>query len=562
MGTSLANTTPLQFSPTGVTDTLDATNAPKGAMAALTNLIPDPTSKNLWQCRPAATRLIDFTTRGGAFSSAFSSAFAIGFAPGAGFISCMKNVGTRIYGMIATSTTPGHDEPFCYDVEAGVIIKVNGVTGANTPISPPSSGAWTPPIMEIVGTKLLVAHPGFNGTGGNYFGWFDISDPNNLTWAAGNVSGGVTFTTAPTWIKQFNGRAYYGINPSTGQPSVVYSDVLVPLVVTNANQVLTFGDNVPLTAAAGLPLFNQLGGIVQSLIVFKGITNMYQVTGDAATNNLLVNTLNVATGTLSPLSICSTPKGLSFVAPDGIRFIDFDANVSDPLGVAGFGVTLPFIFSNVPSRVCMAANASVLRVSVQNSGVVGTPNQEWWYDFTTPRQCWSGPHTFPSSLIVVYNKTFIKTPIEATASLWMSDTVQSTSSTYVENGTQLTWTFQTALLPDTLQMSENNILEATLNIALASGINVSVYAADENGTVFDTVSVTPAGSATIWGAFQWGHALWQGSSDALAPRQLNWSIPIVFRRMYLTASAESAAGIKVGDAFLRYEILGYLQQVA
>src|ERR1700730_3245698 len=107
----------------------------------------------------------------------------------------------------------------------------------------------------------------------------------------------------------------------------------------------TFGDNVALTALGGLALFNQLGGIVQSLMVFKDVTNIYQVTGDSALSNLSVNALNITTGTLAPNTIVATPKGLAFMAPDGVRLINFDAKIEDPIGFDGMGVSAPFISS-------------------------------------------------------------------------------------------------------------------------------------------------------------------------------------------------------------------------
>ncbi|MDE1867930.1 MAG: hypothetical protein KGI08_09515, partial [Thaumarchaeota archaeon] len=76
------NTEPWRFSPAGLMDTLDETDFP-GACAVLTNLIPDPTTKNSWVCRPAATLLTNF--------SALTSP---------GFISVFKVVGNFVYGMI------------------------------------------------------------------------------------------------------------------------------------------------------------------------------------------------------------------------------------------------------------------------------------------------------------------------------------------------------------------------------------------------------------------------------------------------------------------------------
>lgn len=557
---TLRRSQPFPFSPVGVSDALDSSNVMKGAMTALQNLVPVPGTRNLWECRPASSLLVDFALSGGPFSSGFSTGFQLGFQNPT-FVSCLKVVGNIAYGLIGSDAFPGHDEPWAFNLVTQTLVTVTGATSVNTPVSPSDSGDWTPPTLDVIGTKLVVTHPGFNGTGGNYFGWFDISNPAAPTWSAGNVSGAITFTTAPTAVKQFGGRAYYIVNPPTGQPGLYASDALDATVITNSGQVLTFGDNQQLTALGGLPLDNQLGGIIQSLIVFKGAANVYQVTGDfALSGGWVINSLNAATGTLAPWSVCPTPKGLAFISPEGLRIIDLNAHVSDPVGEAGNGITTPFVYSSTPSRIACAANANVIRISVQNDYATGSPQQEYWYHIS--RQCWSGPHSFPASCIQPYNNTFVMVAQGVDAKLFQSDVAQSSTSTFVENGTQMTLSWQTAMLPDTQQMCESNVLEATINMALAPSVNIGVSAIDQNGSILDSVTISPTGTATQWGNFQWGQAQWLGAANALYPRQLEFTIPIVFRRVAFTATGDCASGIKLGDAFFRYEMLGYLQQPA
>lgn len=539
---SLRNTQAYPFTPVGASDCLDSSNSMKGAMTALQNLVVMPGTRNLWQCRPASLLLEDISTH---------------IASGT-FISTFKIVGNILYGLISSTTHAGHDEPFAYNILTDTYIAVASTLN-NTPVSPSSSGDWVPPTMALIGTKLMVTHPGFNGTAGNYFGWFDISTPSIPTWNAGNVSGAVTFTVAPSSVFQFGQRAYYVVNPPAGQPIVYASDVLSSLIITNAGQALTFGDNQQITALGGLPLDNQLGGVIQALMVFKGVNNIFQVTGDYVTG-WSANALNCATGTLAPLSICSTPAGLAFMSPEGMRLIDMAGHVSPPIGDAGNGMTTPFIYSSVPSRVCATANANIIRISTTNDFVTGSPVQEWWFHMN--RQAWSGPHTFPASLIAPYNNTFVMAANGVNAKLFQSDGAQTSTSTFVENGTQMTFAWTTAMLPDTQQMCENNILEATINMALAANVSIGVSALDQDGAVLDSVVVAPLGGATIWGAFQWGQANWLGAANALYPRELQWSVPIVFRRLAIYAQGDCASGFLIGDMFLRYEQLGYLQYSA
>lgn len=541
---ALRRTVPLRYSPVGLSDSLDATDDFPGAMAGLGNLIPDPSTKNIWQCRPASLLLYSFAD----FSTPTT-------------ISALRVIGTKAYGMIASALNPGYDEPFCYDLRAGSFIAFTGVTGANVPATQSSSGAWTPPIMDVIGTKLIVCHPGFNPSGGTYFGVMDISNPAAPTWTATNTSP-TALPSVPVAVAQFNDRAWFICNPATGNPAAYFSDALAATTITAGTQIVTFGDNVPLTMAAGLGLNTQLtGGVVQSLIVFKGVTGMYQITGDPTTNNLERDSIAVATGTLAPLSVCNTTNGLAFMAPDGFRVLGFDSNVSPPIGVAGSGVTLPFSYTSVPSRVCAAFNAGVLRASTQNAYLAGAPSYEYWCHFDREMR-WSGPHNFPASNIQPYLGSFILAAKGVNAKLFQSDIAQTATSGFVENGVQMTYNFQTSMLPDPQQMAEMELTETTVNIGWVSGLpNITVTAVDQDGGIYDTVTLSIPGGATAWGGFTWGVGTWGGSASALAPRPINWHIPIVFRRLFLQLMGNSAANVRLGDIFMRYRILKYLQQV-
>lgn len=540
----LRNGVPYRHSPTGVCDSLDGTQTFPGAMTSLQNLVPDPTTRNLWVPRPASIELEDFS----------------GIA-GAGFISAMIVIGTFVYGMIASSATAGHDQPFCYDIATNALITITGFNSGNTPVSPPTTGDWTPPTMALIGVKVTVTHPGFDGVT-NFVGWIDISNPAAPTWTAGNTSVNA-LPAVPTWVAQFTERAYYGVNPHNGQPAVIATDVLDPTTRTNGSYVLTFGDNVTLTAGAGLPLSNLLGGIIGSLIVFKGSANMYQVTGDFAstTSPIAVNTLNVATGTLAPNSICPTPLGLAFISPQGLRVIGFNAVVGDPIGEPAekspAGIVVPFTNAVVPTRVAAACNSKVIRVSTENGDVANSPNQEWWFDLV--RKVWSGPHTFPASLISAYNNTFIMTPVGVLKSLWQSDVAPTLSTSYTENGVELTWQYETVLLPARKDMNQCVMNDTLIYIGFGAGAgNINVIVQDENASPLGVVALPQVGAATIWGEFIWGEALWGGAQGVMAARSIDWTAPIEFDRISFLVSGNSAAGVRLGDSYFKYQPLGYL----
>lgn len=609
----------LTFIARGVTDSIDGTDAPQGSMLALTNLVPAPDTPDNFVCRPAAQKAYDF--------AAFNT-------PKAG--TAMIIVGTRIYGMISTSDFAGHDVPFCFDTATGLNVAIANVTSANTPVSPITTGDWTPPQMEMVATRIIVTHPGFSGT--NKFGWIDLSSFSSSTitgdthsnttidnlstnvllagwqvgqhitgtnipantfitaiavgglsitisnaatgstagatytvtggttaaplWGAGNTNG-TALATVATSVFPFNGRAWY----ATGN-NLVFSDSLNPLQVTNATQVLTLGDSTSVTALGGLPLNSTTqGGIIQSLIAFKGAAAVYQITGDQATNNLVVNNIAGAVGTLAPNTIASLPLGLAYIAPDGLRIIDTAAHCSDPIGGYGQGVSSPFIYAVFPSRMAAAYHHNTYRVTVQNGMAPSTPFQEFWFNF--PAKCWTGPHGSMTASIIegfdglagtVYaSADFMSFATGVDAALWYSSTVPQSSSVYVENSNQLSVSWTTSLLPDNQQMAMNAIIETAVALELPVANTVTLSFSDERGTVKDTTTLAGSGTgAAKWGTAKWGSFIWGAVAGFFAQYPVYWHFPLVFKQGTFQVDTTSAADFAIGNLYLRYQVLGYL----
>lgn len=780
---------PLNFVARGVSDALDSTNAFPGAMASLSNLIPNPSTRGQFVPRPASLQ---------------QTAFA-GFTSPSQVTAIFPN-GTRIYGMLSSQDFPGYDEPFCYDMLAQAFVPILGVSTALLPVSPPTTGDWVPPQLAIVGQRVLVTHPGFQGGTNPSFGWIDISsfslktltgnttsgsniitsisgdgtsnpigdgvspgqaisgtnipagsyvtavangtfslnttgnvvisqqlifnvanvaglvfgqyvtasgipvgttvvslgtfainttgdivsgsnllknvgnttgalpgmkveangvptgtvilqvsgnlvtmsaaatqtitgnattiDGGNVvnisqqaTATTGNVpvnfSGGGTITisqnatgtangvalaiaggtpaqplwyagntntnplpSVPTGVQQFNTRAYFAV-----ANTVAVSDTLNGTQRSNAAFELTLGDNQPITALKGLPLENQVtGGVVQSIMAFKGTGQIFQITGDPAVGNWAQNALNVAIGTLAPNSVVATPQGLAFIAPDGLRFISFTAQVGDPIGAFGAGVSVPFINAQNPSRIAAAYNQNVLRISVQNNAAPGSPIQEWWYDFEL--EIWTGPHTFPAALIAPFYAVtpftsghgFVMVPplsLSAPA-LYTSEASPIGNVSYVENGVSLQWSWETSLLPDNAQMSMNAVIETAMGFVLPPNQTVAITASNEAGQILDSVTlVGPQGlptvwdqftwgqatwlvmvPLTVWGSFVWGQAPWQEPLSFYTQHRVSWHNPLVFKQMQVSAAGMSTLGFVIGNLYLGYEPLGYMLQQA
>ena len=360
--------------------------------------------------------------------------------------------------------------------------------------------------------------------------------------------------SVPVGVAQMNGRAFF----ACGTDGVPWSDSGFPCRRSNTLgvQALTTGDGLAVTAIGPLQLSSLLGGIVQALIAFEGPSKMQQITGDQTTGNLAMNSLSVATGTLSPLSICSTEKGLAFVSPEGMRIIDFSANVSPPIGDAGAGVTFPFINAAFPSRVCAASNVDTIRISVENGATLPSRFEEYWFDIT--RGIWSGPHTCAASMIQPWRHTFLLTFANVTDEvIYRSDAAPLLGSAYVERGAQLSWAWRTGLLPDSGTNSMIEAKEMTLACELAPDTSATVVAVDEKGNLLDQTTVVGDSSATIWGVFIWDQAIWGRITGTFRQRAVNWHMPIVFRQGSFIVTGQSALNVRVGNFYMRYQILGY-----
>lgn len=602
---------PLTFRAKGLSDAIDGSNAFPGAMSVLKDLVPSAITQQQFVPRPASTQLTNFT--GFTDPAAGSALLVIGDRaygmiasdrfPGKDEPFCY-DFGTGLFVAISgptaancptTPSTTGDWNPPTMSMIANRIVITHpgfdgvpnfigwidvrnftstgatGSTHSTTTIDTLSAnpltvlgwqvgdhitGAGIPAntyIVSLAAASVVISQAATATAAG-----VALTVTSGTT-AAPQYGAGNTNTTplaaVPLAVEQFNGRAYYAVNNG-----VQFSDALQPLQITNATQALTMGDSEPVTALAGLPLSNQVvGGIVQSLIVFKADDVYYQVTGDQATNNLTSNAVAGSVGTPAPNTLTPTPKGLSYIAPDGLRFIGTDGRCSDPIGSNGAGVNLPFTSAINPSRMCSAYNQSVLRISVQNGAADGQPFQEYWYDMTL--LIWTGPHSFPAALISADHgpsNAFVMFAVNIDAKLWHSTTSPSASSTYTENLTAMSFTWQSSLLPDNEAGNNNQVVQGTLALTLPATQALTVLALNEAGAPLATLPLAGSGRTnSIWNSFNWGEAVWGGSIPPFQQYALNWANPLVFKQMAVRITGASTAGFTIGNLRAPYQITGY-----
>ena len=507
---------PMPFVPAGLSDSLDGNMSKKGGMLSCSNLMPSITTPGMFIPRPAAFKAIDFIL--GGFTSP-------------GYVSCMLQVGTRVWGMIASGRNAGYDEPFCYDLATSSFITISGITAGNTPLSPATSGAWVPPTICAVGSYIVFTHPGYNGVGSNFYGV--ISGAGGMSPAYNSYNTGTNaLPSVPTFCANFNGRVYFACGNTA-----YFTDVLVPTNMANPTNSLTFGGADPITAMSPQPYYTTTaGGIVQALLIFKAF-GIWQVQGDLALNTLALNQVISGVGTQSPRSPAVTPNGVAFLAIDGIRAVGLDGQVSVPVGE----VNKPFMTALTPTRTAGAYNQGTYRAVVDFLQGGSYEKFEYWWDEI--REIWTGPHTLTYDNIIASGASFLVTSAINTGAIYQTNVLPGATDSFNEFGAQLTFVYQTGILPeDTSILSEKALIEHTIFMGFATETTLNFNALDPSNNILSTYTVTtppiaPSGPTT-YGIF--------------------WPAPIVFNRMSVKINGNSSPGLQLGAMYLHYQALGYI----
>ena len=528
----LRNPAIYQWRPVGLSDARDGQMGFPGACKVLQNLIHDAASSYMLAPRPGATTI----------ASALS---------GLGVISVTLTLGTRIYGMAASTSISGYDAPFCYDTSTSSLVTITGATSSNTPVTQATSGAWTPPVMVLVGNYIVITHPGYTLTTGPV-GLVDLS---TLAYSSGNLKQGTTniFTAVPNSVGSFYNRAWYAVGNVT-----YFSDALTPLVQTDTGQQLTLGtatENITAFVPQGISTATQ--GILASLVAFKP-NSVWQITGDwnfggsTTGGNLALNQLTASIGCTAPRTIQPTPAGIMFLAVDGIRTIPpLSMVVSEPQP----DVVFPFYNCMDTSRACAAFSANMYRISLDTVTTTDIAGRfEFWYSLRTGK--WTGPHTFPADTITPFGNSFVVTQNASVGTLFQSNAISSGSDTFTEGGAAVAYSINSTVVDMSPPMLEKASVEVTVNAVYGSSpFMMQVLNADGSmaGTATGPVNV----GRSTWGSFVWGAGTWGTSQYNSVSEPLNFPAPLVFKTPQFIITGNSVPGVRFGRFDFRYEALQY-----
>jgi len=537
---AIRNAKPVRFTPKGLCDAFDATDAFAGACQLLSNLVFDQGNPEIIVARPGVGSAA--TTFGGFTSPTFVSVYTV--------------IGNVAYGMVSTSRNPGFDEPFAYNLATNAFITISGVTSSNVPTSPGTSGAWTPPTIAVVGTKILITHPGFSGSGANFFGVVDISNPAAPAWSSSNLATN-GLSGVPTSVANFNNRAYFSVGNT-----LQFSDALNPLTRTNASQAVTVGDTTPITAQSGLPIQTTSAGVIGALVVFKA-GQVWQVTGDPTTNNLALNYISLTTGCIAPRSVVQGPFGIFFAGVDAPYILNFLGTLvplsSRPGTDFPADLQVPFQNTTQPSRISAAFAGNIYRVCVPTLIQGQQRTNDYWYDIRRKR--WTGPHTFLYDCAAQYGESFVLSGAAQGAALFVSTTIPSSNSSYLDADAAFLCHLRSSDFPKTGHMQQLQVVESTLELG-STGTQVFfnlTALSDQNNTIASTYVKTAAQGA-VWGAFTWGQANWSPNAAIPHVYTIPWPIALVFQKMSLDVTVTPTNEIQIGTFYARYQDAGYTNQ--
>lgn len=526
---------PAIFLPTGLSDAVDESSAFPGACQSIINFCFDRSSRGALVPIPGRVP-ISFSTSG------FTTP---------GVVSAMFMVGPVIYGMIATADFPGKDRPFVYNTSTGSFVAVTNVSAPLLPATQSIAGDWQPPSMDMIGQYVVVTHPGFPGTGGIMFGWFDLTTPGTIKWNAGNTATN-GLPSVPQWVSQFFGRAYFAVGNKT-----IPTDILNPLNVTNVEfaDTLTFGDTTNIVGMRGLPIGQAQGGVLQALLVFKN-KSIWQITGDPAINTLASNQVIDSVGTYAPLSLVTMPQGVGFMSPTAMRIV----NLLGQVPFMSQDVVGPWTQASTPSRAAGCFVNSVYRMSViTNFKQQNNIQQDYWFDTLTNK--FNGPHTTPFNHMVTDGTRTWGANDSLPGFIFEQEVAPVPDSVYTDNGNSYTSSFQSCNLEEPNESVDKQIVESTIELSGTSlNTTYTISATDEKGNILNSVSINVENSAAVWGAFNWGAANWQAAAISSYRYGIPWTNPLVYDKLQLNVSVPAAQFVSVKKIMNRVQTTNHMSQ--
>jgi hypothetical protein len=153
--------------------------------------------------------------------------------------------------------------------------------------------------------------------------------------------------------------------------------------------------------------------------------------------------------------------------------------------------------------------------------------------------------------------------IDHAAALFISQSLPTTTSTYLDNGAAIVSHLKSSSFPKTGHMQQVQVVESTVEFA-SSGTSVQygITAYDDQNNTLGSTQISTPKSGFAWGdGTRWGSgAIWTTSAKIPHVYTIPWKAPLVFQKMALDVQATSSNSLSVGTFFARYQDTGYTNQ--
>jgi hypothetical protein len=427
------------------------------------------------------------------------------------------------YQITGTLSTPLNDLIFTWyqEIDCSVTGTTNGAPAFYLEVS---SGGTTASNLTVAAGNWTAT----DGTPGNNQVYETIplvSGPGTVTIGlTDSVSGTLTSTSTGTLTGYASNNGTAVLCQRTGTPQQTYTGwiigtgVMYPFVPS-----VTFRGYLGIWALASETLSISTASYSSSMLSIGG-----------ACENATLTALNI-----------STNEGASFVPATSLTVVGSNYSAS----LAGSLANGTYIVQSQDATTDVVSNFYTLLVTPQLnvSQVV--------------EQVWLQPPPPAVRVSQIVEQVWLTSLPASRVGLFQSDVLPSAADGYIEFGSQMSWNWETSLLPDNQAQVNNSMQLTNLDMAfVGTSPVVSVSFNDSAGNLVYQQPVSPRGILSIWDASVWDVATWDGSPQPLSPWWVQWNGPIVFKQGSVQVSGLSYAGFRIGTLYMQYQVLRYVQQ--
>jgi hypothetical protein len=132
------------------------------------------------------------------------------------------------------------------------------------------------------------------------------------------------------------------------------------------------------------------------------------------------------------------------------------------------------------------------------------------------------------------------------------------TSTYLDNGVQISSNLKSSTFPKTGHMVSKQVVESTQELASAGSVaSFAITGIDDQGNALNScdIPILPLGS--LWGSAIWGAFSWASAVNIPRVYTVPWTAPLVFKKMAIEITASAQSALAFGTFFARYQELGY-----